>query len=206
MKLRIFVDFWNFQLNIINQVNDPNYRVDWNMISPWILKTTRNLINDETLTFEEMRVYMSYNPRKPDDKKLKDWATNTLDRFPGVNVILTERKIKNTPKCPACHKELDPCPHCGEPTNGSVEKGVDTALATDMIVLAWEKAWDVAVLISSDRDFIPAVSMLGRKGCRVINAHFPSSGMDLSRNCWANINLINAVDEIALAEKYRRHK
>jgi len=29
-----------------------------------------------------------------------------------------------------------------------------TAIATDMISLAWEDAWDVAILISSDKDFI----------------------------------------------------
>jgi len=38
---------------------------------------------------------------------------------------------------------------------GTGEKGIDTAIATDMISLAWEDAWDVAILISSDKDFIP---------------------------------------------------
>jgi len=33
------------------------------------------------------------------------------------------------------------------------EKGVDVAIATDMIKLAWEDAYDWAVLVSSDRDF-----------------------------------------------------
>jgi len=56
---------------------------------------------------------------------------------------------------------------------GTIEKGFDTALVTDLLSLAWETSWDVAVLISSDRDFIPAVEMLNRKGYRVSNAHIP---------------------------------
>ncbi len=32
----------------------------------------------------------------------------------------------------------------------TVEKGIDTAIVTDMISLAWANAWDVAVLVSSD--------------------------------------------------------
>jgi uncharacterized LabA/DUF88 family protein len=78
-----------------------------------------------------------------------------------------------------------------------IEKGVDTAMVTDLFSQAWESAWDVAVLISSDRDFIPAVEMLSRKGYRVINAHFPPIGMDLAKSCWASIDLSKALPHIA---------
>jgi uncharacterized LabA/DUF88 family protein len=70
-----------------------------------------------------------------------------------------------------------------------VEKGVDTSIVTDLLSLAWVGAWDVAVLVSSDRDFIPAVDLLQTKGFRVINAHFPPKGMDLAKSCWASIDL-----------------
>jgi uncharacterized LabA/DUF88 family protein len=60
---------------------------------------------------------------------------------------------------------------------------------TDMISLAWERAWEVAILVSSDRDHIPAVEFLTNKGLRVINAHFPPAGMQLARKCWASIDL-----------------
>lgn len=39
---------------------------------------------------------------------------------------------------------------------GTVEKGVDTFIATDMIRLAWENAYEIAVLASSDSDLVPA--------------------------------------------------
>ncbi|MBU0703367.1 MAG: NYN domain-containing protein [Chloroflexi bacterium] len=70
----------------------------------------------------------------------------------------------------------------------TVEKGIDTAIVTDMISLAWANAWDVAVLVSSDRDYIPLVEFLTTKGLKVINAYFPPHGAHLARTCWANID------------------
>jgi len=78
-----------------------------------------------------------------------------------------------------------------------IEKGVDTSIVTDLLSLAWENSWDVAVLLSSDRDFIPAVVRLQDKGFKVINAHFPPKGMDLARNCWASIDLRAALPDLA---------
>jgi uncharacterized LabA/DUF88 family protein len=77
-----------------------------------------------------------------------------------------------------------------------LRKGVDTAIVTDLLSLAWENAWEVAILVSSDRDFIPAFEMLSRKGYRVINAHFPPQGAELARKCWGNIDLRKALGPI----------
>ena len=195
MKLRIFVDFWNFQLSV-NEFAGKDYRLDWKKLSPWLLSEASALI-DPSLSFEETRVYLSFNPRRIEDKGLRDWANNTLDRFPGIHVLMVERKPKNPPSCPVCHATIDPCPNCGSSMTGTIEKGVDTAMVTDLLSLAWENAWDVAVLISSDRDFIPAVEMLSRKGYRVINAHFPPTGMELAKSCWASINLSKALPNIS---------
>jgi uncharacterized LabA/DUF88 family protein len=111
-----------------------------------------------------------------------------IDRFPGIRVIAKERKAKSAPFCPHCHKSIDTCPYCGNQMIGTIEKGIDTAIVTDIISLAWEKAWEVAILVSSDRDFIPLVELLADKGLRVINAYFPPKGAHLARTCWANID------------------
>lgn len=37
------------------------------------------------------------------------------------------------------------------------EKGVDVNLAVDLLVGAYEKQYDIAILISSDTDLIPAI-------------------------------------------------
>ena len=50
------------------------------------------------------------------------------------------------------------------------EKGVDTAIVTDLLSLAGEEAYDVAILVSSDADHIPAVEWIQAHGRKVINA------------------------------------
>jgi len=183
---RVFIDFWNLQLNIIHHMGS-RYRMDWKGISPVLIGEAEQVIGQQ-LSFDGTHVYASYDPRSPNDKKLRAWL-NTLDHFPGIGVTVKERKTKTPPRCPSCHRAVDLCPHCGARMIGTVEKGIDTAIATDMISLAWEGAWDVAVLVSSDRDFIPVVTFLSGKGKRVLNAHFPPQGADLAKTSWAGIDI-----------------
>jgi uncharacterized LabA/DUF88 family protein len=187
MKTRIFIDFWNFQLSLRGNTM-AGYKLDWMKLSPLLIDTASNLIGQQ-LTFEETFVYLSHNPKNKADRSLLNWATNVLDRFPGVHVKIFERKPKFAPICQNCHRPISRCPHCGEATAGTIEKGVDTAIVTDLLGLAWESAWQIAILISSDRDFIPAIQMLAVKGFRVINASVPPLGMDLARSCWAHIDI-----------------
>lgn len=47
----------------------------------------------------------------------------------------------------------------GRISAGGQEKGVDVSLAIDLIKLTYEKAYDVAILVSQDMDFGPAVKL-----------------------------------------------
>ncbi len=49
------------------------------------------------------------------------------------------------------------------------EKQVDVYLATQIVALAYEDAYDVAILISGDEDFVPAIEIAQQKG-KVIQA------------------------------------
>ncbi|NLP04408.1 NYN domain-containing protein [Candidatus Fermentibacteria bacterium] len=71
------------------------------------------------------------------------------------------------------------------------EKGVDTAIATDMIRLAWEGAYEIAVLVSLGADLVPAVEFLDAKGRKVIQAGFPPKGQDLMKACWGSFDLFS---------------
>lgn len=77
--------------------------------------------------------------------------------------------------------------------DGSVEfkiKGNDVFLATDLIKGAYENLYDVAIVISGDADFIPAINLVRKKGKKVINAFFPKSSSYLLRKCCdGSINL-----------------
>ena len=78
------------------------------------------------------------------------WATAFLDGVSGVTVVLKDRVKKHPPVCQACHRPIRTSCHCGIPLSLTEEKGVDVVIATDMIKLAWEDAYDWAVLVSTD--------------------------------------------------------
>jgi uncharacterized LabA/DUF88 family protein len=77
--------------------------------------------------------------------------------------------------------------------DGSIEfkiKGDDVFLATDLIKGAYENLYDIAIVISGDADFIPAINLVRKKGKKVINAFFPKSSSYLLRKCCdGSINL-----------------
>ena len=81
--------------------------------------------------------------------------------------------------------------------DGSVDfaiKGDDIYLATDLIKGAYENLYDVAIIISGDADFIPAIKLVQKNGKKVINAFFPKSSSYLLRNCCdGSINLKKAL-------------
>jgi len=52
----------------------------------------------------------------------------------------------------------------------AVEKGVDVKIATDMFRGAYKNAYDTAVLVSGDADFVPAVETVKDFGKHVENA------------------------------------
>ena len=69
-------------------------------------------------------------------------------------------------------------------------KGDDVYLATDLIKGAYENLYDVAIIVSGDADFIPAIKLVQKNGKKIINAFFPKSSSYLLRNCCdGSINL-----------------
>ncbi len=78
---------------------------------------------------------------------------------------------------------------------GTEEKGVDTRIVTDMIKLAWIDNYDVAVLLSSDRDFVPVVEFLDSKGFKTVHGAFPPVASELTRACWGNIRLPDIMED-----------
>ena len=188
-RIRIFIDFWNFSLAL--REHDDTFRVNWTPIGNLLTKEAGRIIDTNTIaSFEGMHVYGSYDPNKPEDAKLKNWFSNWLDKQPGIHTtILPRQRKKGYPKCPKCHKETTHCVACGSDMRGTEEKGVDTSIVKDMISLAWVNAYDVAVLVSADRDFVPVADFLQSKGVKVIHGAFPPKGSDLSQKCWGNFDL-----------------
>jgi uncharacterized LabA/DUF88 family protein len=187
VRVMVFVDFWNFQISV--NTRNPRFPIDWRRLGLVLAQASMGIVDPDAQTsYEGINVYGSYDPYNEKDKDLFRWATHTLGRFPGVRVTMIERQRKlRGPICPSCHEEMSVCPTCSADMRGTEEKGVDTRIATDMIKLAWVDTYDVAVLVSSDRDFVPVVEFLGTRGIKVIHATFPPQGSLLSQARWANI-------------------
>jgi len=197
-RIHVFLDFWNFQLSL-NERSSNMVKLDWMALPVWLAdKADAVLVNagEPRGHYVGGNVYISYDPWKTNDKKLIHWVNNVVAHAPGVQVVSKKRKPKSPPVCPSCHKEIAVCPHCGEPIRRMGEKGIDTGLVTDLIRLAWDDAYDTAVLVSADADFIPAVRFVQEKGKRVIHACFPPSGSELQRVCWGSVNLASLLNQM----------
>lgn len=58
------------------------------------------------------------------------------------------------------------------PDGKIVEKGVDIKIASDMLRLAYSDAYDTAILVSADGDYVDAVEGVKERGKHVENAYF----------------------------------
>ncbi len=54
------------------------------------------------------------------------------------------------------------------------EKSVDVKLATDLIML--RDIYDIAVIVSGDQDYVPAVQIVKDAGKKVVNVSFETRG------------------------------
>lgn len=66
---------------------------------------------------------------------------------------------------------------------------VDSRIVTDMLSLAWDGSFDVAMLLTSDADMVPAVQSLQRHNFKVINATWKGHGHELAKQSWASFEL-----------------
>src|SRR5256714_1261866 len=83
------------------------------------------------------------------------------------------------------------CPNCGVDYEYTTEKRVDTRLVAELIQYAANSAFDDAVLVSGDDDFVPAVEAVNALGKRVWVATWSAEELssDLRVRCFGQIRL-----------------
>jgi hypothetical protein len=190
-RTSIFIDFWNFSLQWRNRASGD--RIDWTRVPSALLAESERQLQSassgDVLHLEETLVYASYDEDEA-GKKLKGWMDAFLDKQPRFRVTTRVRRSKaRSVYCRACENSIEKCPHCEEILRWAPEKGVDTAIVTGLLSLAGEKAFDAALLVSSDTDYLPAVESLQARGFKVINATWANHGHELARACWASFEL-----------------
>lgn len=196
-RTKLFIDFWNFQLNWNSRVEEA--KCDWRKL-PIVFKeesqrVISSVLSGEDLTVDETRLYASANLET--DKKLKHWLESVVNMFPTYKVCVKERSRQKKPvHCTKCGYDIIECPNCGGELKRATEKGVDAQIVTDMLSLAWEDAYQVAILVSSDGDFVPAVERLSEKGIKIINAAWHGMGYNLRHACWASFDIHDVSNEL----------
>jgi len=194
-RVRMFVDFWNFQINW-NQYHQRKGTASRPVPIPW--KDLAGVIITEIAKGSAMRftgahVYASIDASSQRDKKLSSWFHHVLASYTGYTVDVRERKPRKTIYCQEenCKAAITTCPKCSAQLKGTVEKGVDAAVITDLIALGFDDNYDVAVLISGDADYAPAVRYIQRKTDKqVVQAFFKDHGDELRNSCWDHVFLM----------------
>lgn len=186
-RVRVFVDFWNYTL-AMKRV-DPSFRTAWRKFGPAVALAAAQAIGPNVQhAYQGMSIQGSYDPSR--DQKLINWVKTGLNGYPGVSASFAERHRKRQPPtCPHCHLKVHDCPSCGLSMRGTEEKGVDVRMTVEMISLAMLRSYDVAVLVSSDRDFIPVAEFLDSYGIVVIHGAFANTSAQLTNSCWSKIDL-----------------
>jgi hypothetical protein len=197
VRARVFIDFWNFQLGW----NDASggTQCDWTAVPRLLVQEAESVLaatgNPDSLVLEETIVHASVN--QVTETRLRDWLTNWLDRQPSFDVKIRNRKPRaRSVHCKDCGSLTSACPSCGATLVATAEKGVDAALVTDLLSLAWQRAYDVAVLVSGDADYIPAVEYVQGQGLKVINAAWRSKGHDLRAACWGSFDIDRLISQL----------
>lgn len=196
MRYLVFIDYWNFQINWNRQARR---RCDYQRLPGALVQEAAGVISSvesrtDTISLVETRLYASVDSRSQKDQQLKKWLTNTVNLMSSYRVDVRTRHTQTKPVfCRNCRTDTNLCPSCQTPFVRSVEKGVDAAIVTDMLLSAQKGLMDVAVIASSDADLVPAVLALSDHGIRTVNAAWKRQGHELAKTCWGSFY----VDEIA---------
>lgn len=201
VRVRIFFDFWNFQLNWngIKQHHGRVVQIPWKDL-PNVLTT--EVARSQPAKFTGAHVYASVDKDRPKDRKLSYWLHHTLSSFPGYTVEVKERKPRGTIKCTEedCKAQILDCPTCKKPLRLAVEKGIDAAIITDLIASAFDDTYDIAVLVSGDADYAPAVQYIQKKTDKqIIQAFFKDHGDQLRTACWDHVFFEDLMPKLVVA-------
>lgn len=191
LRVRIFVDFWNLQIqwNDLHKAlgSKDTVPIPWKEL-PQVL--CAEVAKGQTVKFAGAAVYASIDPNRPKDKGLSNFLHHTLASYTGYSVVVKQRKPRKAIRCQEekCKTTITHCPSCNAPLKGTVEKGIDAAIITDLLSLAFDDNYDTAILVSGDADYAPAVEYVQKKTDKqIIQAFFKAHGDELRNKCWDHI-------------------
>ena len=171
MNVKIFFDGQNFYRSLLRY--DETLRVDYDRLAVWVTQT----VGGPGGVFCGAYYYVGISSDAP---PLVEGFLKGLELRPGY-FVRREPRVRRTGHCPACSVDYE----------YTTEKRVDTRLVAELIQYAANGAFDAAVLISGDDDFVPAVEAVNALGKRVWVATWSAEELssDLRVRCFGQIRL-----------------
>jgi hypothetical protein len=175
MKICIFFDGQNFYRSL--QRYDESLRVDYDRLATWITQA----VGGPTAMFGGAYYYVGVSAGAP---PLVEGFLKGLELRPGY-FVKRDPRVRRTGRCPMCGGEYE----------YTTEKRVDTRLVADLIHYAANGAYDAAVLVSGDDDFVPAVEAVNALGKQVWVATWSADELstDLRVRCFGHIHLSEGI-------------
>lgn len=196
-KVMVFIDYQNFNINLQEHCKGKEFKsINYGALG----KAINDII---PLHSEVIKTYLfAY---KPCDELMKldyyskyyNWL-NSLKKTPYLEIIEGRQELRayegidldiNNPK-----------------TYYTEEKETDINLATHMIAKGFQNAYDIAILVSGDTDYIKVVETLHNIGKTVVIAHFKHQNVSrYDEICDANIVLYDTILNKAINKKYKNN-
>jgi hypothetical protein len=175
MKICIFFDGQNFYRSLLRY--DESLRVDYDRLAAWITQQ----VGGGSAMFGGAYYYVGVSAGAP---PLVEAFLKGLELRPGY-FVKREPRVRRTGRCNVCSGEYE----------YTTEKRVDTRLVADLIHYAANGAYDAAVLVSGDDDFVPAVEAVNALGKQVWVATWSAEELstDLRVRCFGHIHLSEGI-------------
>ena len=192
-RVRIFLDYWNFANNWNGfHGHFPDKNMDWSALPRSVIEALDDIpqLSNTTKDFRGIKIYGSSSPRHisnelgfdaeqrlVEDRRLKDWLQNDLDQLTAYTVDITERSDRPL-RCEVCKAD----------NSHYVEQGVDTKIAIDLVSGASSDLYDIAVLVTDDRDLIPSMQCVqDTLDKQVVHLGFRDLKTDVRKEAWGHL-------------------
>src|SRR5919204_550872 len=175
MKICIFFDGQNFYRSLLRY--DESLRVDYDRLALWITQK----VGGDGAVFGGAYYYVGVSAGAPQQVEA---FLKGLELRPGY-FVKRDPRVRRAGRCATCGAEYE----------YTTEKRVDTRLVADLIHYAANGAYDAAVLVSGDDDFVPAVEAVNALGKQVWVATWSAEELssDLRVRCFGQIRLSDGI-------------
>ncbi|HEY1645753.1 MAG TPA: NYN domain-containing protein [Candidatus Saccharimonadales bacterium] len=170
MKTVVYIDGQNFlykAADVLITTGKIKEKQDLHTIS--LRKLVEELLGETDI---EIRYYGTKLRKYKNTPEIEKKSTKMIDSQRQLKNSLSKQKIMFVESGKLKLRDSDKCKKCGAQDLRFQEKGVDVRMAIDLVVDSYESDVTNMVLLSSDTDLLPAVTMVTKSSKRLIYVGF----------------------------------